>query len=136
MSKKLFVGGLNFRTSEDGLREIFETVGAVAEVKIITDYETGRSKGFGFVTFESADDAKAAVQKFDGQEVDGRRVKVSEAIENQNRGGGGGGGGGGRGPRGGGGGGGGRGGYGGGGGGGGYGGGGGGGYGGGGGGGY
>lgn len=97
MSKKLFVGGLNFRTSEDGLREIFESVGTVAEVKIITDYETGRSKGFGFVTFENQDDAKEAISKFDGQEVDGRRVKVSEAVENQNRGGGGGG----RGPRGG-----------------------------------
>lgn len=96
MSKKLFVGGLNFRTSEDGLREIFESVGTVAEVKIITDYETGRSKGFGFVTFENQDDAKEAIRKFDGQEVDGRRVKVSEAVENQNRGGGGG-----RGPRGG-----------------------------------
>lgn len=95
MNKKLFVGGLNFKTNEDGLRAIFEAVGEVEEVKIIMDRETGRSKGFGFVTFSDSADAQEAVKKFDGQEVDGRRVKVSEAVENNNRRGGGGGGGGG-----------------------------------------
>lgn len=98
MNKKLFVGGLNFKTSEEGLKGVFESVGVVEEVKIIIDRETGRSKGFGFVTYADPNDAQEAVKKFDGQEVDGRRVKVSEAIENNSRGprsGGGGGGGGG-----------------------------------------
>lgn len=85
MNKKLFVGGLNFKTDEDGLRGIFESVGEVEEVKIIFDRETGRSKGFGFVTFVDPADAEEAVKKYDGQEVDGRRVKVSEAVENTNR---------------------------------------------------
>ncbi len=85
MNKKLFVGGLNFRTSEDVLRSIFETVGAVEEVKIIIDHETGRSKGFGFVTFAEAIAAEEAIAKFDGQDLDGRRVKVSAAIENNRR---------------------------------------------------
>ena len=90
MNKKLFVGGLNFRTSEDVLREIFETVGTVEDVKIIIDRETGRSKGFGFVSFadaQDAEDAEDALAKFDGQELDGRQVKVSMAIENNRRGG-------------------------------------------------
>ena len=86
MSKKLFIGGLNFRTSEEVLRSVFEAIGAVEEVKIVTDYETGRSKGFGFVTFVDAAHASEAVSQFDGQEVDGRRVKVSEAIDNRKRG--------------------------------------------------
>ncbi len=81
MSKKLFVGGLNFKTNEEGLKNIFETVGSVEEVKIVTDYETGRSKGFGFVTFFDAAHAEEAIARFDGQELDGRRVKVSEAID-------------------------------------------------------
>lgn len=86
MSKKLFIGGLNFRTNEEVLRSVFEAIGAVDEVKIVTDYETGRSKGFGFVTFADAAHASEAITQFDGQEVDGRRVKVSEAIDNRNRG--------------------------------------------------
>lgn len=86
MSKKLFIGGLNFRTSEEGLRNVFETIGAIEEVKIVTDYETGRSKGFGFVTFADAAHASEAIAQFDGQEVDGRRVKVSEAVDNRKRG--------------------------------------------------
>ncbi len=85
MSKKLFVGGLNFQTTEEILRSIFEGVGTIEELKIITDYETGRSKGFGFVTFADAEEAALAITKFDGQELDGRRVKVSEAIESKRR---------------------------------------------------
>jgi cold-inducible RNA-binding protein len=87
MSKKLFVGGLNFKTNEDGLRSIFGAVGAIEEVKIVTDYETGRSKCFGFVTFADPAHASEAIAQFDGQEVDGRRVKVSEAVDNRKRGG-------------------------------------------------
>jgi len=86
MSKKLFIGGLNFKTSEDGLRMAFEAIGAIEEVKIVTDYETGRSKGFGFVTFADPAHASEAISQFDGQEVDGRRVKVSEAVDNRKRG--------------------------------------------------
>ena len=92
MSKKLFVGGLNFRTSEDGLREIFETVGAVAEVKIITDYETGRSKGFGFVEM-SGDDATKAIDALNGRDFGGRALNVNQAREREDRPRGGGGGG-------------------------------------------
>ena len=112
MSNKLFVGGLAWATSDDTLRQHFETFGDVSEAKVITDRDTGRSRGFGFVTFNSADDASSAMQNLDGSELDGRRIRVDKATER----GGGGGGRGGRGPRGGGGGGG----YGGGGGGGGY----------------
>jgi RNA recognition motif-containing protein len=85
MSKKLFIGGLNFKTSEESLRNILESIGEVEEVKIITDYETGRSKGFGFVTFADANHAIEAIEKFDGQELDGRSVKVSEAVDNKRR---------------------------------------------------
>ncbi|HYX34469.1 MAG TPA: RNA-binding protein [Oligoflexus sp.] len=86
MSKKLFIGGLNFKTSEEGLRNVFESIGPVDEVKIVMDYETGRSKGFGFVTFADAAHASEAIAQFDGQEVDGRQVKVNEAIDNRKRG--------------------------------------------------
>ncbi len=85
MNKKLFIGGLNFRTTEDVLRGIFETIGPVEDVKIIIDHESGRSKGFGFVTFADASAAEEAIAQFDGQELDGRRVKVSAAIENNRR---------------------------------------------------
>lgn len=136
--KKLFVGGLAWATGDDGLRAAFEQYGEVSDARVITDRETGRSRGFGFVTFENPADADRAAEEMDGSELDGRRIAVNEARERSGGGGGGGrrggGGGGGRGGYGGGGGG--RGGYGGGGGGGGYGGGGRGGYGGGGGGGY
>ncbi len=86
MSKKLFIGGLNFKTNEEGLRNVLESVGPVDEVKIVMDYETGRSKGFGFVTFADAAHASEAISQFDGQEIDGRQVKVSEAIDNKKRG--------------------------------------------------
>lgn len=121
MSKKLFVGGLSWSTTDETLREAFERFGAVSDAKVITDRETGRSRGFGFVTFADAASASAAMSEMDGANLHGRVIKVNEAEDKGPRTGGGGGGGG-------------RGGYGGGGGG--YGGGGGGGYGGGGGGGY
>lgn len=98
MSKKLFVGGLSWGTSDEGLRAAFEGFGPVVEAKVIMDRDTGRSRGFGFVTFETADAAEAAIASMDGQELDGRRVRVNVA---QDRGGGGGGGGGSRGGRGG-----------------------------------
>jgi cold-inducible RNA-binding protein len=102
MSKKLFVGGLSWGTNDDGLRQAFESFGEVEEVRVITDRETGRSRGFGFVTFTDGDAADRAVSEMDGKEIDGRSVKVSEAEDKPrgprgggggNRGGGGGGGG-------------------------------------------
>ena len=100
MSKKLFVGGLSWDTNDASLRQAFETFGAVTEAKVITDRETGRSRGFGFVTFEDAAAGSEAISKMDGTSLDGRTVRVNEA-EDKPRGGRGGGGGGGGGHRGG-----------------------------------
>ena len=109
---KLFVGNLSFNATEDELRSIFEQDGRKVErVSIITDRDTGQPRGFGFVEMGSPADAEAAIAAVDGYELDGRRLRVSEARERAPRGGGGGGGGGGRGGFGGGGGGGGRGGF-------------------------
>ena len=92
MSKKLFVGGLSWGTNDDGLREAFERFGSIHEAKVILDRETGRSRGFGFVTFDNDDDAMGAMSEMDGQDLDGRSIKVNEAQERAPRSGGGGGG--------------------------------------------
>jgi len=81
MGKKLFVGGLSFNTTDDGLREGFARFGEITEAKVITDRDTGRSRGFGFVTFARDEDAKKAISKMDGASLDGRTIKVSEAQE-------------------------------------------------------
>jgi RNA recognition motif-containing protein len=94
MAKKLFVGGLSWGSTEDTLYKAFEQYGDIEEAKVITDRETGRSRGFGFVTFANDDDAKAAIAGLDGTELDGRNIKVNEAQERSGGGGGGGGGGG------------------------------------------
>lgn len=94
MSKKLFVGGLAWGTDDDGLRDAFERFGEVSDAKVITDRETGRSRGFGFVTFENANDADSAMQAMNGAQLDGRTLNVNEAAERAPRPGGGGGGGG------------------------------------------
>jgi len=96
MSKKLFVGGLSWNTTDDGLRAAFERFGEIAEAKVITDRESGRSRGFGFVTFAADDAASAAISEMNGSQLDGRSIKVNEAEDKGFRGGGGGGGGGGR----------------------------------------
>ena len=96
MSKKLFVGGLSWNTNDDGLQQAFEEYGEVLEAKVITDRDSGRSRGFGFVTFSDGADADAAVEQMNGTELDGRTLNVNEARE-RSRGGSGGGGGGGRG---------------------------------------
>ena len=109
MGKKLYVGNLSWDTTEDTLRETFGADGrTVEEVAVITDRETGRPRGFAFITMGSQDDAQQAMDKLDGMMLDGRDIRVNEAQERPR---GGGGGGGGRGGYGGGGGGGGRGGY-------------------------
>lgn len=105
MSKKLFVGGLSWDTNDESLRAAFEKFGAIGEAIVIADRETGRSRGFGFVTFEGAESAQAAIAEMNGAVLDGRTINVNEAQERAPRGGGGGGygggGGGGRGGRGG-----------------------------------
>jgi cold-inducible RNA-binding protein len=111
MSQKLFVGGLSWDTDTQGLRGAFERFGDLEDAVVITDRDTGRSRGFGFVTFSESGPAKTAVDEMNGTELDGRQLTVNEARERAPRsfgGGGGGGGGGGRGGRNGGGGGGGR----------------------------
>ena len=92
MSNKLFVGSLSWGTTDDGLRAAFEAFGAVDDAKVITDRDTGRSRGFGFVTFGNAADAERAREEMDGAQLDGRSINVSEARERAPRGGGGGGG--------------------------------------------
>jgi cold-inducible RNA-binding protein len=96
MSKKLFVGGLSWGTTDDGLHQAFERFGEIVEAKVITDRETGRSRGFGFVTFAGDEGAISAVSEMNGAQLDGRTIRVNEAENQvQRRGGGGGGGGGG-----------------------------------------
>jgi RNA recognition motif-containing protein len=101
MSKKLFVGGLSWNTTDDGLMEAFAQFGNVTEAQVVTDRDTGRSRGFGFVTFENPNEADEAIKQMDGQSLDGRTINVNEARARAPRAGGGGGGGGGRGGRGG-----------------------------------
>lgn len=110
MSKKLYVGNLSFKTTADGLREAFARFGEVTSASVVSDRETGRSRGFGFV--EMSDGADEAIEAMNGADLDGRTLTVNEARPREDRPGGGGGyGGGGGGGRRGGGGGGGRGGY-------------------------
>ena len=95
MSKKMFVGNLSFQTTESDVSEAFAQFGPVESVAIITDRETGRSKGFGFVVM-SEDDANKAIAKLHGSELSGRALTVNEAKPMVKRDFGGGGGGGGR----------------------------------------
>ncbi|KAI5062733.1 hypothetical protein GOP47_0023272 [Adiantum capillus-veneris] len=76
---KLFVGGLSFRTTEDGLRDCFAAHGDISDVRIITDRETGRSRGFGFVTYYNDSDAETALTKLQGHNLDGRAIRVDRA---------------------------------------------------------
>ncbi len=93
MGKRLYVGNLPFSMTEADLRALFEAHGTVESVNVITDRETGRSRGFAFVEME-AGNADTAMQALDGHETDGRSLRVNEANERRPRGGGGGGGGG------------------------------------------
>lgn len=92
MGKKLYVGNLSYSTTDDGLNRAFAQFGTVESAKVIMDRDSGRSKGFGFVEMSSDEEAQAAVTGLDGQVVDGRNVRVSEARPQEGRGGGGGGG--------------------------------------------
>ena len=102
MSKKLFVGGLAWATTDDGLRAAFAEFGDITDAKVITDRDTGRSRGFGFVSFTSDEAATTAINEMNGSTLDGRTLNVNEAQDRRGGGGGGrggygGGGGGGRG---------------------------------------
>jgi RNA recognition motif-containing protein len=84
MGKNLYVGNLSFDTSEEGLRGQFEQYGTVESAKIITDRETGRSRGFGFVEMDT-EGGEAAIQALNGKSVDGRDLKVNEAKPREPR---------------------------------------------------
>jgi RNA recognition motif-containing protein len=88
---KLYVGNLSFQSTEDDIRAAFEAHGTVTSVSMITDRETGRPRGFAFVEMSSGAEAQAAIQALDGQDLDGRNLKVNVAKPRESRGGGGGG---------------------------------------------
>lgn len=83
--KKLYVGNLSFTTTEDQLKEAFGQAGTVASVALIIDRESGRSKGFGFVEFEDDKEADAAIEMWNGKEIDGRTLTVNEARPKEDR---------------------------------------------------
>lgn len=92
MNNRLYVGNLSFQTSTDAVRAAFESFGAVEDVHLVTDRETGRPRGFGFVTMSTAEEAQKAIEGMDGQMLDGRPLRVNQADERPRGGGGGGGG--------------------------------------------
>jgi RNA recognition motif-containing protein len=94
---KLYVGNLSFQTSDGELEDLFAGLGTVQSASVVTDRDTGRSRGFGFVEMSSREEGLAAIEQLDGREVNGRNLTVNEAKPRENRGGGGFGGGGGRG---------------------------------------
>jgi RNA recognition motif-containing protein len=96
MSKKLFIGGLSWGTSDSMLRDAFGQFGTIGDAKVVLDRDTGRSRGFGFVTFNDNNAADEAISQMDGALLDGRNIRVNEANERTGGGGGGGYGGGGR----------------------------------------
>jgi RNA recognition motif-containing protein len=94
MNTKLYVGNLSFNTNEDALRTAFGQFGTITDVYIANDRETGRPRGFAFVTFGTPEESQAAIEKMNGVELDGRALTVNEAKPKESMGGGGGGGGG------------------------------------------
>ena len=95
MNSKLYVGNMSFNTTEDALRDAFSQFGTVTDVYIANDRETGRPRGFAFVTFASEAESKTAIEKMNGADLDCRALTVNEARPKESSGGGGGGGGGG-----------------------------------------
>lgn len=85
MSKKLFVGSLAWATTDDSLQAHFATVGTVASAKVVTDRDSGRSRGFGFVEFDDDKEADAAVEKLNNSELDGRTITVNEARPKEDK---------------------------------------------------
>ncbi|KAK7265865.1 hypothetical protein RJT34_33489 [Clitoria ternatea] len=80
-SSKLFIGGVSYNTDEQSLREAFSKYGDVVDARIIMDRETGRSRGFGFITYSSVEEASSAIQALDGQDLHGRRIRVNYASD-------------------------------------------------------
>ena len=93
-SNKLYVGGLPYEVTDDRLQELFSAHGTVESASVITDRETGRSRGFGFVEMSSQEEAQQAIDKLNGTDLEGRSLTVNEAKPKEQRSGGGGGGGG------------------------------------------
>ena len=89
---RIYVGGLPYSTNSDGLRELFAGAGNVSDANVVEDRYSGQSRGFGFVEMPDAEEAKAAIAKFNGYSVDGRPLTVNEAKPREDRGNGGGGG--------------------------------------------
>lgn len=91
MAKKLYIGNLSYTTDEASVRKMFEVHGEVVSINLISDRYTGQSKGFGFVEMATDEAAKAAIAALNGQEIDGRTIRVNEAFDkprrDQNRGG-------------------------------------------------
>lgn len=85
MSKKLFIGSLAWGTTDDTLQAHFATVGTVASAKVVTDRDSGRSRGFGFVEFDDDKEADAAIEKLNNSELDGRTITVSEARPREDK---------------------------------------------------
>jgi RNA recognition motif-containing protein len=85
MAKKLYVGNLSYKTTEDGLRNLFSEFGNVASAKIIIDRESGNSKGFGFIEMSSEEEANAAIAGTNGREFEGRQLRVNEAMDKPRR---------------------------------------------------
>ena len=85
MSKKVFVGGLSWNTTDIGLQQAFEVFGPVTEARVIKDRDSGRSRGFGFVTFSDGEDADRAIEELNQTDLDGRTIRVNEAQERESR---------------------------------------------------
>ena len=91
MGNRLFVGNLGFGTTDETIREVFSEFGEVTDAKVVVDRDTGRSRGFAFVTMATDEQARQAIAQVNGSLLDGRQVRVNEAEERKPRGGGGGG---------------------------------------------
>ena len=85
MSMKLYVGNLSFEMSSNELQTLFAQTGTVESASVVEDRETGRSRGFGFIEMSTKEEGAAAIQKFNGQELGGRALKVNEAKPRENR---------------------------------------------------
>jgi cold-inducible RNA-binding protein len=88
MAQKLFIGGLSFSTSTERLREAFAQAGQVESAAVVTDRETGRSRGFGFVEMSTPEEAEQAIAQFNGKDLDGRQIRVEKAAPGGSRSGG------------------------------------------------
>ncbi len=85
MQKKLYVGGLSYNTTENGLQEAFSQAGSVVSASVITDRMSGRSKGFGFVEMSTEEEAQKAIDLYNGKPLDGRNITVNEARPQTDR---------------------------------------------------